>query len=571
MKKVSLLIALCAALMIAVPTMALEVEISGHYFVETFNNSNETLNDSDATNDYGRMEFMAKPVFKINDNITLTTQFTALQGHTWGQPEGNSVNYNDHTLTSDFENWDLYPYRTDDPNNFEWKAAYMTIKTPIGGFVIGRYIDTPWGTGLGDSTASHGKNNYAKDRFMWVLPVGDFISGLVAQRNDEYDQGIEVSDADYHKYYAFTAYKQKDWSTGLLLGRYVHKNFLNGRALRDIQTSYASYNRLSGAAQTAVGTYAATYGAARSAEDAGLLAPFQPAATAAGYPTPVEWDLNLPGAQLGAAGIPDLWAANDTAVRAQGEAAAAGASFLENAERRSELAIWVINPYFLGNFGPLHVEAEVLYGWGDMDINETRFWEGKAFDSIDAEAVAATLDLKYDLAKFTFNVGTTYVQGDSNFDDDETNSVGYLEQSLDLEHGFLLTSDVSELNFRLGGTDENGIPLGNTAGARTTVTGPAGYHSYWLGANYQLMDNLNIGLLYVKSKADDPPETNAGVEWDDDHGAEYDFTVLWDIMDNLKFWGVIAHLEAGDWWKAGGYYDEVEDNTTFYGRLTVEF
>ena len=84
MKKVSLLIALCAALMIAAPALALEVEISGHYFVETYNHSNENLDKDDATNDYGSMEFMAKPVFKINDNITLTTQFTALESHVWG-------------------------------------------------------------------------------------------------------------------------------------------------------------------------------------------------------------------------------------------------------------------------------------------------------------------------------------------------------------------------------------------------------------------------------------------------------------------------------------------------------
>ena len=31
------------------------------------------------------MELMVKPVFKINDNITLTTQFTALQDHVWGE------------------------------------------------------------------------------------------------------------------------------------------------------------------------------------------------------------------------------------------------------------------------------------------------------------------------------------------------------------------------------------------------------------------------------------------------------------------------------------------------------
>ena len=84
MKNVRLIVAICAALMIAAPAMALEVEVSGHYFIEAFNNSNENLRPDDGTDDYGTMEFMLKPVFKINDNITLTTQFTALQDHVWG-------------------------------------------------------------------------------------------------------------------------------------------------------------------------------------------------------------------------------------------------------------------------------------------------------------------------------------------------------------------------------------------------------------------------------------------------------------------------------------------------------
>ncbi|PIE68219.1 MAG: hypothetical protein CSA23_00015 [Deltaproteobacteria bacterium] len=567
MKKVRLIVVICAMLMTAAPVVALEVEISGHYFVETFNNSNQTLSDTDATNDYGRMEFMAEPVFKINDNISLTTQFTALQGHVWGQPEGNSVNYNDHTLTSDFEAWDIYPYRTDNPSNLEWKAAYMTLKTSIGGFIIGRYIDTPWGTGLGDNTLSHGKNNYGKDRIMWVVPTGDFISGLVLQRNDEYDQGIEKNDADYHKYYFFSTYKQENWSTGLLLSRYAHKNFLNGRAMRDIQMSYAGYNELADAATTARGIYTGTYAQALQ-----LAAPLGAASLVQAAPYDATASATL-DATLGSMGYPglDLYGLNSAAISAEGAAAAAGASFRENVERRSNLKIWVINSYFMGTFGPISVEAEALYGWGEIEMDETRVWEGKSFDTIDAEAVAATVNLKYNVAGFTFNAGATYVQGDSNFDDDETNSVGYLEQSIDLEHGFLLTSDLSELNFTLGGTDENGIPLGNTAGARTTVTGPAGYASYWGGIKYQVLENLNLGFLYVKSKADDAPKTNAGIEWDDDHGSEYDFTVEWAVMDNLKFKGVVAHLDAGDYWKAGGFNKNVKDNTTLYGRLILEF
>ena len=42
MKKIRFMVAICAVLMIAAPAMALEVDVSGHYFVEHLHNSNQT-------------------------------------------------------------------------------------------------------------------------------------------------------------------------------------------------------------------------------------------------------------------------------------------------------------------------------------------------------------------------------------------------------------------------------------------------------------------------------------------------------------------------------------------------
>ena len=562
MKKIRFMVALCAALMIAAPAMALEVEVSGHYFVEHFNHSNPTLTKDGVSDDYSTMEFMAKPVFKINDNITLTTQFTALQDHVWGTDASGLPN-------DPAANTPLAP-KQDNVENIDWKAAYMTIKTSIGGFIVGRYIDTPWGTGLGDSTASHGSNSRHKDRVMWVVPTGDFISGLVAQKNGEGDKGAFLSDSDFHKIYGFSAYKQENWSTGLLIARYENKNYVTQGDLRAFQMGYNSFLDASSAATVAQGTYTGTY--AGALQLAGALDPaLVPVVQAAPFDAAQSAFLD---ANLAGAGLPpiDLYGLNSSAISAEGAALVAG-SAVQAGPARSELGLWVFNPYFMGTFGPFYAEAEILYGFGEVNLDETRTdpVSGTTFDSIDASGLAATLDLKYDIAGFTLNGGGTYVQGDSNPYDDESTAIGYFEESLDLEHGFLLTSDYQNLRTTLGGTDENGIPLGNVSGGPASITGPAGYTAFWLGAGYQLLDNLKLGLLYVNSTADDAPRTNAGVEWDDDHGSEWDFTLEWDIMNNLKFWGVVAYLDAGDYWKAGGYNTEVEDNTTFYGRLTLEF
>jgi hypothetical protein len=584
MKNFRLIAAICAALLIAAPAMALEVEISGHYFLETFNHSNQLLNKTfidrndsanyelgvgyptkeTSRNEYGSMELMIKPVFKINDNITLTTQFTALEDHVWGDDAKSKLNEDD-----------PFAPDIDDSNNIDWKAAYMTIKTSIGGFIIGRYIDTPWGgIGLGDSTASHGSNDRHKDRIMWVVPTGDFISGLVAQRNNEGDKGNEITDGDNHKYYGFSAYKQENWSTGLLIANYQYKSFVNQADLRAFQKGYATYTEQVDAATKARGTYTATYNQALE-----LAAPLG----ATGLVQAARFDENESGTldatlvSLGREPI-DLYGLNSAATDAEGAAAYTADQYhLQEGPTYSKLDVWLFDPYFRGTFGSLSVETELIYGIGKVELDEARKdpVSGREFDELDAEALLATIDLKYDIAGFTFNAGYTYVQGDSDYTDDDTNAAGYLEPSVDLEHGFLLTSDVSGLERTLGGTDANGVPLGNLAGGPTTLTGTAGYQMYWLGVKYAVLDNLRIGLLYVDSKADDAPFVNpdsgTGPRWDDDHGEEYDFTVEWDIMDNLSFNGVVAHLSAGDYWKQGDASADIEDNTTIYGRLILEF
>jgi len=562
MKKIRFMVAICAALMIAAPAMALEVEVSGHYFIEYFNNSNPNLKDSDATDDYLTMEFMAKPVFKVNDNITLTTQFTALEDHVWG----TVANAPDDEAASN----PLVP-ETDNNENFDWKAAYLTIKTPIGGFIAGRYIDSAWGTGLGDTTASHGSNSFHKDRLMYVVPVGDFISGLVAQKNAEGDKGTIVSDQDYTKYYAFSAYRKENWSTGLLFSYYDIGNFVTQKELRRFQSGLTNFNQLSAAATTARGQYTGSYNQLLQLVPPPLApavqaAPFDPAAAAA--------------VAAGTGTGINLYDLNSAALSAEGAAAAQGAQIADGPER-TNANIFLLDPYFKGTFGPFSVEAELIYGWGKIDLNANEIdpVSGEVFDSLDASALLGTVDLKYDIAGFTFNGGYTYVQGDSDYSDSETSAAGYLERSNDLEHGFLLTSDVSNLQSSLGGTDSRGIPLGNVAGGGQTLTGTAGYQAFWLGAKYQLLDNLNLGFLYVNSKADDAPYYNldpaAGPidknQWDDDHGSEYDFTLEWDMMSNLKFWGVVAYLDAGDYWKQDNPNADIEDNLTFYARMTMEF
>ncbi|MBW2602568.1 MAG: hypothetical protein JRD47_11775, partial [Deltaproteobacteria bacterium] len=78
-------LALVATFMFVVPAMAVDVEFSGQYRVRGMYMDNTSLNDDTGASDaYMDMRFRLQTVFKINDNLKLTTRFDALDNKIWG-------------------------------------------------------------------------------------------------------------------------------------------------------------------------------------------------------------------------------------------------------------------------------------------------------------------------------------------------------------------------------------------------------------------------------------------------------------------------------------------------------
>ena len=57
---------------------------------------------------------------------------------------------------------------------------------------------------------------------------------------------------------------------------------------------------------------------------------------------------------------------------------------LSNGPDRTDANIFLLDPYFKGAFGPFSVEAELIYGFGKIDLNanETDPVSGEVFDQI---------------------------------------------------------------------------------------------------------------------------------------------------------------------------------------------
>ena len=197
MKKVTtIIIAMGLIFLLAAPALALDagnLKFSGEYRARGFSHSAVNLDKDDATDAYYDMRLRIKTTYNVTDSVSLTTRFDALD-KVWGTDDED----------------------VSDAVNIDFDAAYMTIKTPIGGFIVGRYLTSKFGTGLADTAGS-------EDRIIYVLPIENWTFAAFMQKSNELDKGTEVADSDNHKYAIVTQYKGKNFTTGALLGFYDYK------------------------------------------------------------------------------------------------------------------------------------------------------------------------------------------------------------------------------------------------------------------------------------------------------------------------------------------------------------
>jgi hypothetical protein len=199
MKKcLSAVVAICLVVLLAVPAMALDTKFSGEYRVRGFHNSNQSLNDNDASDSWMDMRFRLRTDFMVSDHLTISTRFDALDNKRFGNPDLNPGN---------------------DRDNIDFDRAWMTINTDLGIFMAGRMQGGTWGTLFNDTEGE-------RDRLRWHDSFGDLTLYAIYEKNAEGDgnnpalgiQGNEVSDQDFDIYYLGAAYKMENISMGLLYG-----------------------------------------------------------------------------------------------------------------------------------------------------------------------------------------------------------------------------------------------------------------------------------------------------------------------------------------------------------------
>ena len=555
MKKVgTIIIAIGLAFLLAAPALALDagnLTFGGEYRVRGFSHSAVYLDENDATDAYYDMRLRVKTTYNVTDNISLTTRFDALD-RTWG--------------TADED--------VSDAENIDFDAAYMTIKTPLGGLIIGRYPTTKFGTGLADSADS-------QDRIIYVLPIENWTFVALMQKSNEFDKGTEVSDADNHKYATVAQYKGKNFTTGALFAIYDYKTLPSPLQLDE---------------------YAVALGTARATQDA--LVPMVSAqesaviasqAAAAGANAALAADPTNP-ALVSAAAAAEAQAGADlatlTGLEQAYNSAVFGEAAIEEAGPESyEVLAYVPELFFKGKFGNFGVEAEIDYATGKAE-NAT---DGK--EDLDANLLMYLAEATYDAGPLAFRGGYVYISGDEDPYDDDLKCFAYVERSADLDKTFILTGNDGDARVGAGLEKTLGGYGTVAAGEVTPFLNPAvraGIKMMYAGMTYSPLKNLSLDFLWANAKADEPAKTiyvpdglGGGTVMDratlygmgmteygsidDDMGNEYDFTLTWKCLGNLEYKFVAAYLDAGDFWKQGNAGVDLENDYTLYNSLTLTF
>ena len=231
------------------------------------------------------------------------------------------------------------------------------------------------------------------------------------------------------------------------------------------------------------------------------------------------------------------------------------------------LKSYTASAYFKTTFGPLYVEGEYFYWWGDAVKFENLKQANYIFTMEDASAGDATLSASEWYLKAQYNMGPAYIgaqygyaQGDDPGTPDKVEafpSPGYgLWQPC-----LIMFEDWT--NRWSGNLGTSYATLGN-AFANASL--------YQVFAGWNPIPKLGLAMSYTWSYADQAPiNEETGLRYADDYGTEFDITATYKIYDNLSYKVGFAYLWTGDYFKGGVATNQIDNDYLLMHQLTLSF
>jgi hypothetical protein len=226
-----------------------------------------------------------------------------------------------------------------------------------------------------------------------------------------------------------------------------------------------------------------------------------------------------------------------------------------------------IMPYFKANIGPVALQGEINYQWGDAVSAEY----GVPFTNSDKriDSLSAFLDATAKFGMFTVGGTFAYVQGDDNIMDGVVHDAN--TGGIDF-NPCLLMFNYDTVQYWIGGINGWNLPGLNT----TSVGGPM-KNAWFLQGRVGASPTPKLDLLASLSwaTADKKPEIApySGVHFPNGgYGFEIDLTGTYKITNNLSYMLGAGYLFTGDYFKGYGVPGmDVQDDFILINKLTLSF
>ena len=223
--------------------------------------------------------------------------------------------------------------------------------------------------------------------------------------------------------------------------------------------------------------------------------------------------------------------------------------------------IYTLAPYAKVKLGPVKLEAEVLYSWGSINMED-----GLKGGDFQLQDIMAYLNAVVDLGPVYFGGTAAYMSGDNGQNGSQVKG-NVTGGGMDWNPCLIMFNQ--DLTYWVGPINGYGGSY-NFSGSYPN-TGYGGMTNAWFGqlkAGVRPISNLDINTAISYAKADEIPAGWAGSSY----GWELDVTGTYKITNNLSYMVGVGYWWVGDYYKGlAPEQNEVRDNYMLINKLTLTF